>query len=94
MQSRVFTIHDQAANAFLPPFVVPSAGLALRIVANAVQTPDHDFNKYPSQYELFEIGAFDCVTGHIIPMVSEQSHGTVGTIARRVADANKTEEVL
>ncbi len=56
---KIFTVYDSKAEAHLPPFFSPATGLALRAFETAANTPDHDFNKYPGDYTLFELGFFD-----------------------------------
>lgn len=56
---KVFTIRDIKAGAYLPPFLVKTTGLAHRSFQDAANNSDHDFNKYPSDYELFELGTFN-----------------------------------
>lgn len=59
MNLKTFSVYDQAAKAYLQPFFASSAGLALRMFAEAANTPDHNFNRYAADYTLFELGEFD-----------------------------------
>ena len=59
MKHRVFSIFDQKAVAYLPPFVLPERGMALRTFGDALNEPKHAFGAHPEDYVLFEIGMFD-----------------------------------
>ncbi len=61
MQS-LYTVYDEKAEAFLPPFFVPAHGLALRAFKDCVNSPDHQFGKHPADYTLFYLGDWDDVT--------------------------------
>ncbi len=65
MEHRVFTIFDEKAKAYLPPFVLPEVGMALRTFGDCVNSKDHQFGAHPSDYTLFAIGMFDDATGQI-----------------------------
>ncbi len=59
MRHRVFSIFDQKAKAYLPPFFMPEQGQALRMFGDALQQDKHVFCAHPEDYVLFEIGMFD-----------------------------------
>ena len=59
MKTKMFTVYDVKANAYLPPFHMQSVGEAHRSFEDTCNTPDHPFNKHPTDYTLFEVGTFD-----------------------------------
>ena len=63
MKHIVFSIHDIKAEAYLPPFVCPTEGIATRTFADCVADPTHQFSKNPDDYTLFKLGTFDDETG-------------------------------
>ena len=63
MESKIYAIYDSKAEAFMQPFFSGTAGLALRTFADAANSPDTVIAKYPSDFELFELGVFDDQTG-------------------------------
>ncbi len=67
MEQQIFTVWDSAAGAYLDPFVAPSIEFAIRSFRQAVNTPDHNFQRYPEDYTLFHIGSFSVQTGLIDP---------------------------
>lgn len=64
---KCYTVHDVKAETFLPPFFVPSKGLAIRAFEDCINSKDHHFGKHPADYTLFEIGSFDTDTGEFSP---------------------------
>jgi len=63
MKHRVFTIFDDKARCYLPPFTLPEQGMALRTFSDCVNSPDHQFGRHPADYTLFELGFFDDNSG-------------------------------
>jgi len=59
MNHRLFTVYDEKAEIFIPPFFVPTDGLAVRAFADCVNSADHQFGKHPHDYTLFFVGTFD-----------------------------------
>ena len=54
-----FCVHDIKAETYLPPFFVPSRGLAIRAFEDCINSDDHHFGKHPADYTLFFLGVFD-----------------------------------
>lgn len=73
---KIFTIYDQKAMAHLPPFILPTDGMATRTFADCVNKEGHQFNDHPADYTLFQIGEFDETTGVITPAETKISFGT------------------
>lgn len=59
MIQKLYTVYDEKAEAFLPPFFVPQHGLALRAFKDCVNSKDHQFGKHPADYTLFYLGDWD-----------------------------------
>ena len=59
MKHLLFTIYDEKAEVFLPPFFVPTIGIATRAFKDSINSDDHTFGKHPSDYTLFQLGSFD-----------------------------------
>lgn len=64
MLKKIFTVFDHAAEAYLQPFFLDTAGQAIRTFTEAVNDPNHPFGKYPKDYTLFHIGTYDESNGH------------------------------
>lgn len=63
MLQKVFTIYDDKAKAYLPPFFLPEMGQAIRAFTDCVNDPTHMFGKHPSDYTLFCAGTFNDSSG-------------------------------
>lgn len=59
MELKIFTIRDEKAEAYLPPFFLPQSGMALRTFTDCVNSKDHQFGAHPHDYTIFEIGVFN-----------------------------------
>lgn len=59
MISKIFTVYDSKAEAFLSPFLFSSTGQALRAFADSVADSNHQFARHPEDFTLFELGTYD-----------------------------------
>lgn len=59
MKHLLFTIYDEKAEVFLPPFFVPTVGIAKRAFTDCINSNDHQFAKHPGDYTLFQLSAWD-----------------------------------
>ena len=53
---KLFTVYDEKAGVFLPPFFVPTKGVAIRAFTDCINSKDHQFGKHPHDYTLFYLG--------------------------------------
>jgi len=65
VKEEIFSVFDGAANRFLQPFFAETVEVAIRMFRSVVNRPDHQFNKFPSDYTLFHIGTYDGEDGRI-----------------------------
>jgi len=65
MSMKLYSVHDSKAGFYLPPQMYRNAGEATRAFENACKQTDTNFNKYPKDFTLLEIGTFDQDTGVI-----------------------------
>ena len=75
MIHNVFSIYDQAADAYLPPFVLPRVEMAKRTFEQCINSKDHQFNLAPQDYTLFLLGNWDDETGRYSLRESNTSLG-------------------
>lgn len=68
MKLKCFSVHDAAAEAYLPPFYARSTGEAMRSFVEAANDEKGKFFAHAADYTLFEIGEFDDLTGIIHPL--------------------------
>lgn len=65
MKLSIFSIYDSKAQAYLPPFFLPRKQMAVRAFAECCNSESHQFGKWPADYTLFHVGAFDDESGLI-----------------------------
>ena len=71
----VFTVYDEKAEAFLPPFILPKVAQAERVFRDCINSTDHQFGQNPADYTLFRLGNFDDENGQFLLERSKQSLG-------------------
>jgi len=93
--NRIFTVRDDKAEAYLPPFYMRTIGEAIRAFTAAVNDQKHDFRKYAEDYHLYELGRFDELTGkmdvldspkHVIAAVDVKTIASHRKAAHQVND--------
>lgn len=75
MITRIYSVYDNKAEAYMAPFTTSNAGLALRTFADTVNNPDSIFAKHPDDFVLFELGTFDDVSGRVDPYTENKILG-------------------
>lgn len=63
---KIFSVYDSKAEAFLPPLFMQSVGVARRSFGAAINEVGSDFNKYPGDFTLFELGEFNDSTAEFV----------------------------
>lgn len=66
MNHKMFSIYDEKAQAFLPPFVLHREEMAKRTFSDAINDKNHAFGRHPSDYTLFILAEFNDEKGTII----------------------------
>lgn len=66
MKYHMFSVYDEKAKAYLPPFILPEIGQATRTFGDMVNNEEHQFGLHPSDYTLFEIADFDDESADIV----------------------------
>lgn len=66
---KMFSVFDQKALAFMPPFFTPRSEQAVRSFTECANDPAHGFCRSPQDYTLYELGTFndDSATFNILP---------------------------
>lgn len=77
MIHKMFTIYDTKSEMYLPPFYVRVAAEAIRSVRDAAAQPGHQFQKYPAEFALFEVGEYDDLTCTVIMLPAPVRLGLV-----------------
>jgi len=66
MLQKMYSVYDEKAQAFSPPFFLHADGMATRAFSDCVNAKAHHFNKHPYDYTLFRIGEFDDTKGMVV----------------------------
>jgi len=62
----VYTIYDDAAKAYMQPFMFQTDGLAVRAFQDNINSDkSNNISEHPEQFTLFKVGEFDDSTGAI-----------------------------
>lgn len=61
--TKIFSVRDSKAEAYMAPLFLPTKGIAIRMFADAIADSKHQFGSHPEDYHLFELGEFDDSTG-------------------------------
>ena len=64
LESLAFAIRDNKAGCFLQPFYCPNRAVAIRTVQSALRS-DQQFQAYPGDFELYEIGTWQAWEGKL-----------------------------
>lgn len=62
---RLYSVFDAKSGAFGLPFAAFNDAVAQRTIAAAMQSGDPLFAKFPADYQLYRLGAFDDSTGQL-----------------------------
>jgi len=62
---KLFSIRDLKASTYGQLICLPNRAVAIRTFTEWVKNPESFFAKYPHDFEMFEIGELDQVTGAI-----------------------------
>lgn len=63
----ICAVRDRAVDSFGQPFFVRARGEALRGFMDEINNKDSALHAHPEDYDLYVIGAFDDLSGEIIP---------------------------
>lgn len=73
---KIYSIYDTKAEAYMQPWYARTKGEALRSFEQAVNDPQSQLSKHPSDFTLFELGEFDEQMGILTPNLSKYALGT------------------
>ncbi len=59
MKLIAFSIFDEKATIFSPPFFLPAVGLATRLFSDLANDDTKSIGRHPTDYKLYQIGKFD-----------------------------------
>ena len=67
MNLNVYSLFDQAAEAFTQPFFMHNDGLAIRAFQDNVNATDTNVAQHPDQFTLFKLGTYGDINGKLVP---------------------------
>jgi len=59
MNVNIYAVYDTKAEAFGAPFTLQADGIAVRSFIQACENPESEFNRYPNDFTLYQIGTYD-----------------------------------
>ena len=72
MKYQIYSIRDSKGEMFYPPFFQKTPGEAERALSQLVQDPKTIVAQYPEDFDLYQLGEFDDVTGKILSLSTPQ----------------------
>lgn len=93
MSLRMFSLYDDKAKAFMPPFFMQEIGLAVRAFGDLVSDPKHPVGAHPGDYSLFHLGIFDEQSG-VVTALQTPSVVMNGLEMRAYLTREASDEVL
>ena len=64
---KVFAVHDAKAEAYMQPFFMANKGTAIRAMTETLTGASNQFQKYPEDFTLSELGEYDDSNGMMKP---------------------------
>lgn len=61
-----YSIFDNKALVYAPPFFAANDAVARRIVSDAAADPNSSLNRHPGDYVMYQVGVYNDATGNFI----------------------------
>ncbi len=68
MLLNAYSIFDNKALVYAPPFYAANAAVAKRIVSDAASDPNSSLNRHPGDYVVYQVGNFNDANGQFTPV--------------------------
>lgn len=72
MELKMYSVRDAKGETYSPPFLAKTPGEAERMFNNEVHNEKSQISKYPEDFDLYQLGTYDDVTGKIKPLDAPQ----------------------
>lgn len=59
MLTLAYSVYDNKALVYAPPFFAPTDGYAVRLFSDLVNDPGTSVNRHPGDFALFQVGTYD-----------------------------------
>lgn len=83
MKHKAFSAHDSKIGVYHPPFFMQHTGQALRAWDELCNDPKTQFNRHPSDFQLYEVGTFDDETGRLDAHTAPQHLSNAADVIKR-----------
>lgn len=80
MLVRMYSVFDKKIGSYQAPVTAHNVGHALRMFHSFCSNPDNPINKYHQDYDVYDLGEFDDVSGQIKPHTNPQFISSVTDI--------------
>lgn len=87
---KLFAVRDVKGDSFSAPLCCPTRGIALRGFSDACATPGSDFNKYPEDYQLYEIGEYEPNSATIKALALPSLVATASDVCQQLVHARQS----
>lgn len=64
---KIYSLRDSKSGHFGKPIMAPHHAPLIREFSDSVNNPETMYSKFPGDFDLFEIGDFDHISGQITP---------------------------
>ena len=91
MIDQIFSVYDEKAEAYLPPFYLPREAMAIRTFSDTINNPESGLFRHPHDYTLFHFGEFDNNTGEFRMFSSPKPLGNGVQFVSQSTDERQTE---
>lgn len=68
MEKQIYSILDEKADIYSPPFIAQNDGIAVRMVMDILRSPENNLSRYPQDHKLVLVGIWDEFNGEIMPL--------------------------
>lgn len=75
MKDKIYSVKDNAVEAYGKPFHAPTKGFAIRSFSDEVNRPDSQLAKHPEDFSLYELGTWDNQKGNYTNLPEPQFIG-------------------
>lgn len=67
----VFSVYDDKASVYLPPFVAKTVGEADRLFDSVIKAGESTISAYPSDHSLYQVGSYNDESGLLESVVPQ-----------------------
>jgi len=80
---KLYTVYDSKVEAYLTPFFLPNADMAIRVFTDCANDSAHQFCRWASDYTLFQIGEYDDTSGRLLAIAEHINLGLAASYKSR-----------